>query len=373
MSEAVRSVHLADPLKSYLVDIAETSRAHQGLDARAVATSHAAARPGHPVPGGGQRSRVRHARRRQVGRHRRARPPRRDPTRRGVAWPHGRARDPRGARRRAGSCGALSAHAQRLGCDRARRRRVHRRPGLRHHRALRAGRRHRRRRSSSPSSRCRRRPPRLAVRRLVEPSTVQAGDAARVDIQVANAGVAAQPGRAAVGAGRQFGRRHHEPRSASATRALDRRLSACRRWHAGVVRVGPDARAPSRRAGPGVADVRHPWLERAARHAAAHAGAVRAGRLVGPAGRPPATEGAGSVRQRVPLAARVRAGRRPAPDQLEGVGAVERADRQGDGARGCASAARSCSTPTPARTTPTGSSAPSRPPPAWSPVLPPRV
>jgi MoxR-like ATPase len=31
MSEAVRSVHLADPLKSYLVDIAETSRAHQGL------------------------------------------------------------------------------------------------------------------------------------------------------------------------------------------------------------------------------------------------------------------------------------------------------------------------------------------------------
>lgn len=32
------------------------------------------------------------------------------------------------------------------------------------------------------------RPPRLAVRRLVQPSTVQAGDAARVDIQVANAG-----------------------------------------------------------------------------------------------------------------------------------------------------------------------------------------
>ncbi len=31
MSEAVRSVHLADALKSYLVDIAETSRAHQGL------------------------------------------------------------------------------------------------------------------------------------------------------------------------------------------------------------------------------------------------------------------------------------------------------------------------------------------------------
>jgi uncharacterized protein (DUF58 family) len=31
-------------------------------------------------------------------------------------------------------------------------------------------------------------PPRLAVRRLVEPSTVQAGDAARVDLQIANAG-----------------------------------------------------------------------------------------------------------------------------------------------------------------------------------------
>ncbi len=31
-------------------------------------------------------------------------------------------------------------------------------------------------------------PPRLAVRRLVEPSTVQAGDAARVDIQIANVG-----------------------------------------------------------------------------------------------------------------------------------------------------------------------------------------
>jgi len=33
-----------------------------------------------------------------------------------------------------------------------------------------------------------RRPPRLAVRRLVQPSTVQAGEAARVDLQVANAG-----------------------------------------------------------------------------------------------------------------------------------------------------------------------------------------
>ena len=31
MAEAVRSVHLADPLKAYLVDIAESSRAHQGL------------------------------------------------------------------------------------------------------------------------------------------------------------------------------------------------------------------------------------------------------------------------------------------------------------------------------------------------------
>ncbi len=31
MSETVRSVHLADPLKAYLVDIAEASRAHQGL------------------------------------------------------------------------------------------------------------------------------------------------------------------------------------------------------------------------------------------------------------------------------------------------------------------------------------------------------
>ena len=37
------------------------------------------------------------------------------------------------------------------------------------------------------------RPPRLAVRRLVEPSTVQAGDAARVDIQVANAGSRRSP------------------------------------------------------------------------------------------------------------------------------------------------------------------------------------
>jgi MoxR-like ATPase len=31
MADAVRSVHLADALKSYLVDIAETSRSHQGL------------------------------------------------------------------------------------------------------------------------------------------------------------------------------------------------------------------------------------------------------------------------------------------------------------------------------------------------------
>jgi MoxR-like ATPase len=31
MCEAVRSVHLADPLKAYMVDIAEASRAHQGL------------------------------------------------------------------------------------------------------------------------------------------------------------------------------------------------------------------------------------------------------------------------------------------------------------------------------------------------------
>lgn len=37
------------------------------------------------------------------------------------------------------------------------------------------------------------RPPRLVVRRLVEPSTVQAGDAARVDLQVANAGTRRSP------------------------------------------------------------------------------------------------------------------------------------------------------------------------------------
>jgi uncharacterized protein (DUF58 family) len=37
------------------------------------------------------------------------------------------------------------------------------------------------------------RPPRLAVRRLVEPSTVKAGDAARVDIQIANIGARKSP------------------------------------------------------------------------------------------------------------------------------------------------------------------------------------
>jgi uncharacterized protein (DUF58 family) len=37
------------------------------------------------------------------------------------------------------------------------------------------------------------RPPRLVVRRLVEPSTVQAGDSARVDIQIANAGSRRSP------------------------------------------------------------------------------------------------------------------------------------------------------------------------------------
>ncbi len=37
------------------------------------------------------------------------------------------------------------------------------------------------------------RPPRLAVRRLVDPSTVQAGDAARVDIQLANTGTRRTP------------------------------------------------------------------------------------------------------------------------------------------------------------------------------------
>ncbi|MGD9996642.1 MAG: DUF58 domain-containing protein [Ilumatobacteraceae bacterium] len=36
-------------------------------------------------------------------------------------------------------------------------------------------------------------PPRLAVRRLIDPSTVQAGDAARVDIQIANAGSRRSP------------------------------------------------------------------------------------------------------------------------------------------------------------------------------------
>lgn len=38
-----------------------------------------------------------------------------------------------------------------------------------------------------------RQPPRLAVRRLVEPSTVQAGDPARVDLQVANTGTRRSP------------------------------------------------------------------------------------------------------------------------------------------------------------------------------------
>jgi uncharacterized protein (DUF58 family) len=47
-------------------------------------------------------------------------------------------------------------------------------------------------------------PPRLAVRRLVEPSTVQAGDAA-------------QSRAAVVGAGWRIGRRHHEPGAASPT------------------------------------------------------------------------------------------------------------------------------------------------------------
>ncbi len=37
------------------------------------------------------------------------------------------------------------------------------------------------------------RPPRLAVRRLVEPSTVQAGDHARVDVQIGNAGMRRSP------------------------------------------------------------------------------------------------------------------------------------------------------------------------------------
>jgi uncharacterized protein (DUF58 family) len=37
------------------------------------------------------------------------------------------------------------------------------------------------------------RPPRLAVRRLVDPSTVQAGDAARVDMQIANVGSGRSP------------------------------------------------------------------------------------------------------------------------------------------------------------------------------------
>ncbi len=37
------------------------------------------------------------------------------------------------------------------------------------------------------------RPPRLAVRRLVDPSTVQAGDAARVDMQIANVGARRSP------------------------------------------------------------------------------------------------------------------------------------------------------------------------------------
>lgn len=37
------------------------------------------------------------------------------------------------------------------------------------------------------------RPPRLAVRRLIDPSTVQAGDAARVDMQIANVGARRSP------------------------------------------------------------------------------------------------------------------------------------------------------------------------------------
>ena len=36
-------------------------------------------------------------------------------------------------------------------------------------------------------------PPRLAVRRLIDPSTVQAGDAARVDMQIANVGSRRSP------------------------------------------------------------------------------------------------------------------------------------------------------------------------------------
>ena len=93
----------------------------------------------------------------------------------------------------------------------------------------------------------------------------------------------------------------------------------------GVVRIGPLRAERTRRAGPGVAHVRRARARARCWSCPEHTPARFAlGGSSRPAGRAPADEGVRPDRQRVPLAARVRARRRPAPHQLEGVGPLER-------------------------------------------------
>ena len=82
------------------------------------------------------------------------------------------------------------------------------------------------------------RPPRLAVRRLVEPSTVQAGDAARVDIQIANTGTGRSP---VVQLWEPVGRSGGATMTRAPLRPHERTVAAYRLPTAmrGVVQVGP--------------------------------------------------------------------------------------------------------------------------------------
>ena len=174
----------------------------------------------------------------------------------------------------------------------------------------------------------------VRVRRIVRPSTVAVGEQARVDIRVTNVDRRRTPAPAAVGARRRQ-RRGADAAGRSATPASrPARRTACRRSAVACCVAGP-LRA-SRRDVLGLAgrtyaiagsdDVlivpQHVHLP--------FPDAGSAGRL----GQHLRMKAWGQTRRRVPLAARVRARRRPAPDQLEGVGALRGPRRAGDLARG---------------------------------------
>ncbi len=160
MIEAVNAIYVANALKAYLVDLAEASRRHPGIELGLSPRATLQLACGGPSPCRRPWPKLRDARRRQGRRSGHAQPPHHD-ARRPQRTPLPRRRDQRGVRGRARADRPVTCRPAMLNRAgfRGRRRRDHldrRRPGLRHPRTLHHRRRvpRRRRGRRSPSCGC---------------------------------------------------------------------------------------------------------------------------------------------------------------------------------------------------------------------------